>query len=165
MAQGLLDINLVILQPSCSNFGLSQARHSMLMYWDNLASFVMFQSRLREQPQQCGAQLLLIFTRKFQKAVHPLAFCQNGLKKMTIYPVMQRVDAGKSFERWKGQGCPCALSKSTEWKVKLAVNNKDDGSIVTLAQALICIFPFSGCQHIIFFRIFLFLLTNHTCML
>ena len=92
-------------------------------------------------------------------------FAKMGHKKRSIYRVMQRVDAGESVERRKGQGHPHALSKATEWKVKLAVNNKDGASIVTLALALICIFPFSGCQHIIFFLIFLFLLTNHTCML
>ena len=75
---------------------------------------------------------------------------------------MQRVDAGESVERHKGQGHPHALSKAAEWKVKLAIKNKD-GAICNVP--LICMFPFSRRQHIIFFWVFLFLLTNHTCML
>ena len=73
------------------------------------------------------------------------------------------VDAGELIQRRKGYGRPQTLSKVA---VELAINNNKDGaSIVTLALALICIFPFSGRQHIIFFQIFLFLMTNHTCIL
>ena len=37
---------------------------------------------------------------------------------------MQRVVTGDTFERQRGQDCPCALSKVAEWKDKLAIKNK-----------------------------------------
>ena len=52
--------------------------------------------------------------------------------------------------------------KAKLWGVENRATLPAPHCIVTLAQALICIFPFSGCQHIIFFsNIFVFVDKPH----
>ena len=63
-------------------------------------------------------------------------FKKMGCKKTTIYQVMRWVDAGESVAQKEGQGRPRILSTAQERKVKLALNNKKNASITSMASKL-----------------------------
>ena len=63
-------------------------------------------------------------------------FRKMGCKKTIIYRVMRLVDAGESVAQKEGQGRPRILSTAQERKVKLALNNKKDASITSMASKL-----------------------------